>query len=179
MLPLEDAAETDAVMTPVGLGSGVNSCFLTEDGVGMAGWGLYGVGLGICGDPVAVDVLAAMVVMGLVVATDVAELVVLLWSVWAEFGLAVAALLLAPPICLGELFALPGLTGRTGKGPQVLAAGEKVPPNWAIGKRGCLIWCMVCAARRASCGWAYAKGSDTGKGCLTFDDSPFPIFPPA
>lgn len=78
MLPLEDAAATDAVMTPVSLGSGVNSCFLTEDGVGMAGWGLYGVGLGVCGDPVAVDMLAAMVVMALVVATDVAELVVLL-----------------------------------------------------------------------------------------------------
>lgn len=77
LLPLEDAAATDAVMTPVGLGS-VNSCFLTEDGVGMAGWGLYGVGLGVCGDPVAVDVLAAMVVAALVVATDVAELDALL-----------------------------------------------------------------------------------------------------
>lgn len=42
LLPLEDAAAaaTDAVMTPVGLGSGVNSCFRTEDGVGRAGWGL-------------------------------------------------------------------------------------------------------------------------------------------
>lgn len=77
MLPLEDAAATDAVMTPVGLGSGVNSCFRT-DGAGMAGWGLYGVGLVVCGDPVAVDVLAAMVVIALVVATNVAELVVLL-----------------------------------------------------------------------------------------------------
>lgn len=63
-------------MTPVGLGSGVNSCFLTEDGVGMAGWGLYGVGLEACGDPVAVDMLAAMAVMALEVATDVAELLV-------------------------------------------------------------------------------------------------------
>lgn len=32
----------------------------------------------MCGDPAAVDVLAAMVVAALVVATDVAELVVLL-----------------------------------------------------------------------------------------------------
>lgn len=77
MLPLEDAATTEDVMTPVGLGS-VNSCFLTEDGVGMAGWGLYGVGLGVCGDPVPVDVLAAMVAAALVGGTDVAELVVLL-----------------------------------------------------------------------------------------------------
>lgn len=75
LLPLEDAATADAVMTPVGLGS-VNSCFRTEDGVGMAGWGLYGVGFGVCGDPVAVGALAAAA--ALVGGTDVAELVVLL-----------------------------------------------------------------------------------------------------
>ena len=33
------------------------------------------------------------------------------------------------PLCLGEPFELPGLTGRTGKGPQVLEEGENVPPN--------------------------------------------------
>lgn len=38
-------------------------------------------------------------------------------------------MVLAPPLCLGELLVLLGLTGRTGKGPHVLAAGEKVPPN--------------------------------------------------
>lgn len=120
-----------------------------------------------------------MVVVVLVVVTEAPELAVLLCSLWVELGLAMPPVLFVPPLCLGELLALPGLTGRTGKGPQVLAAGEKVPPNWAMGRRGCLIWCMVCAASRASCGWAYAKGKDTGKGCLTFDDSPFPIFPPA
>lgn len=78
LLPLEDAATTDAVMMPVGLGSGVKSCFLTEDGVGMAGWGLYGVGFGVCGDPVAVDVLGATAAGALVVAADVAELAALL-----------------------------------------------------------------------------------------------------
>lgn len=34
------------------------------------------------------------------------------------------------PLCLGEPLALPGLTGRTGNGPQVLGgAAVKVPPN--------------------------------------------------
>lgn len=47
------------------------------------------------------------------------------------------------PLCLGELLALPGLTGRTGKGPQVFGAGEKEPPNWGMGRRGCRIWCIV------------------------------------
>ena len=76
-----------------------------------------------------------------------------LWAAEPERAwLAVLLLLplLLPPLCLGELLALPGLTGRTGKGPHVLAAGEKVPPNCAMGSRGCLIWCMVWAASRAS-----------------------------
>lgn len=116
-------------------------------------------------------------VVALVVVTDAAELAGLLCSPWVELGLATLPAPLVPPLCLGELLALPGLTGRTGKGPQVLAVGEKVPPNWAIGRRGCLIWCMECAASRANWGCVYAKGRDTGKGCLTFEDSPF--FAPA
>lgn len=57
----------------------------------------------------------------------------------------------APVPCFGELLLLPGLTGRTGKGPQVpAAAGENVPPNWAMGRRGCRICCMVWAASSAS-----------------------------
>lgn len=46
-------------------------------------------------------------------------------------------------LCFGELFVLPGFTGLTGNGPQVLGEGEKVPPNWAMGKRGCRICCIV------------------------------------
>lgn len=34
------AAELDTGVTPAGLGSGANSCFLTDDGVGMLGWRL-------------------------------------------------------------------------------------------------------------------------------------------
>lgn len=60
-----------------------------------------------------------------------------------------------PVPCFGELLLLPGLTGLTGKGPQVLAAaGEKVPPNCAMGSRGWRICCMVWAASSASWGWA-------------------------
>lgn len=176
-LLLLDAEALDAGVTPVGLGSGGKSCFLAEDGVGTLGWGLYGVGLGVWGEAAAADVFGAHVVEMLVVVTGVPELAALLCS-WVELGLAWAPVLGVPPLCLGEPFALPGLTGRTGKGPQVLAAGEKVPPNCAMGRRGCLIWCMVWAASKASWGWAYARGSDTGKGCLTLDDSPFPILAP-
>lgn len=46
LLPLVEVAGTDTGVTPVGLGSALKSCFLTDDGVGMLGWGLYGVGLG-------------------------------------------------------------------------------------------------------------------------------------
>lgn len=126
-LPTLVAAALDTGGTPAGLGSGAKSCFLTDDGVGTLGCGLYGVGFGVWGEDAAADVLGALVVMVLVVVTAVPELVVLLCSLWAEVGLAWA--LVAPPLCFGELLALPGLTGRTGKGPQVLAAGEKVPPN--------------------------------------------------
>lgn len=45
--PLVEVATTDTGMTPAGFGSGAKSCFLTEEGVGMLGWGLYGVGLGV------------------------------------------------------------------------------------------------------------------------------------
>lgn len=122
-----------------------------------------------------------MLLVAVVTDAGAVELAGLLCSPWVEFGLATppelgAAPAAPPPLCLGEPLALPGLTGRTGKGPQVLAVGEKVPPNWAMGRRGCLIWCMECAARRASWGCVYARGSDTGKGCLTLEDSPF--FPP-
>lgn len=89
------------------------------------------------------DVLGVLVVVVVVVVTGAPVVDVLLWSLWAEFGLGWLAVLPVPPLCLGELFALPGLTGRTGKGPHVLAAGGKVPPNWAMGRRGCLIWCIV------------------------------------
>lgn len=125
------------------------------------------------------DALGAMAAGVLVGVTEAPVLAAATCSPWVELGRAMPPAPLVPPLCLGELLALPGLTGRTGKGPQVLAAGEKVPPNWAMGRRGCRICCMVWAARRASWGWAYAKGRDTGKGCLTLDDSPLPIFPPA
>ncbi|TNN30187.1 hypothetical protein EYF80_059662 [Liparis tanakae] len=92
-------------------------------------------------------------------------------SPWPEPGRAAPP---AAPLCFGEPLALPGLTGRTGNGPQVLAAGEKVPPNCAMGSRGCRIWCMVCAASSASCG-----GSDTGNGGRTPGASPLPSLPPA
>lgn len=81
------------------------------------------------------------------------------------------------PLCLGELLVLAGLMGRTGNGPQVLGDGEKVPPNCAMGRRGCLMWCMVWAASRARWGLEYARGSET-KGGLTPGDRFFPIFPP-
>lgn len=122
-----------------------------------------------------------MAVLLVAVVTDAAA--GLLCSPWVELGRATPAAPGAPtapaappPLCLGEPLALPGLTGRTGKGPQVLAVGEKVPPNWAMGRRGCRIWCMECAASRASWGCVYARGSDTGKGCRTLEDRPF--FPP-
>lgn len=63
----------------------------------------------------------------LVGATETIELAAC--SLWVKLARAWPPELLVPPLCLGELLALPGLTGRTGKGPQVLAAGEKVPPN--------------------------------------------------
>lgn len=44
-LPTLVAAALDTGVTPAGLGSGANSCFLTDEGVGMLGWGLYGVGV--------------------------------------------------------------------------------------------------------------------------------------
>lgn len=43
LLPLVEVAATHTA----GLWSGANSCFLTEEGVGTLGWGLYGVGLGV------------------------------------------------------------------------------------------------------------------------------------
>lgn len=128
--------------------------------------------------------VATVLLMVAVTDAAAATLAGLLCSPWVELGLATpaapgppTAAAAPPPLCLGEPLALPGLTGRTGKGPQVLAVGEKVPPNWAMGRRGCLIWCMECAASRASWGCVYARGSDTGKGCRTLEDRPF--FPTA
>lgn len=45
LLPLVGVAAADTGVAPEGLGSAVKSCFLTEDGVGLLVWGLYGVGL--------------------------------------------------------------------------------------------------------------------------------------
>lgn len=47
LLLLVEVAAADTGATPEGLGSGAKSCFLTEEGVGTLGWGLYGVGLGV------------------------------------------------------------------------------------------------------------------------------------
>lgn len=139
----------DKEPTPEGLGSEVNSCFLTEEGVGTPASGLEGAGFGVWGEAAAVGVWL-LGAPGL--ETEAAEGAAPLCSLWAALDRAGPPT--PPPLCFGELLALPGLTGLTGKGPQVLAAGEKVPPNWAMGRRGCLIWCMVWAARRASWGWA-------------------------
>ena len=46
-VPLVAVAAADTKVIPAGFGSGAKSCFLTEEGVGMLGWGLYGVGLGV------------------------------------------------------------------------------------------------------------------------------------
>lgn len=70
------------------------------------------------------------------------------WMLWAGPG-AVCSMWVGPgleappPLCFGDPLALPGLTGRTGNGPHVLGEGAKVPPNCAMGRRGCLICCMV------------------------------------
>lgn len=115
---------------PPDLGSVEKSCFLTEEGVG---------------------VLTGAVLVGEVVETvgvEVLDTEATGCSVWAEVELPRRSAEL--PLCLGELLALPGLTGRTGKGPQVLGEDEKVPPNCAMGNRGWRIWFIVCAARRAS-----------------------------
>lgn len=47
LLPLVEVAETHTGMTPADLWSWIKSCFLTEEGVGTLGWGLYGVGFGV------------------------------------------------------------------------------------------------------------------------------------
>ena len=85
------------------LGSAEKSCFLTEVGVGvLEGAALVGEAVEP-GATVAVDAgVGCSVVAG------------------AELEGRGAAL----PVCLGELLALPGLTGRTGNGPQVLGEGK-------------------------------------------------------
>ena len=70
---------------------------------------------------------------------------------------------------LGELVALAGLKGLTGKGPQVDWAGGKVPPKWVMGNLGGRICWKVWAASKAcaNCGGGYANGRETGKPGLT------------
>lgn len=97
------------------LGSAANSCFFTDVGVGVF------VGTVLVGEAVEPGVTGALdrgVGCSVVPRT--------------EFEGRGTAL----PVCLGELLALPGLTGRTGKGPHVLGDGEKVPPNCGMGRRG-------------------------------------------
>lgn len=101
--------------TAVGLGSAEKSCFLTEVGVGV----LEGAVLG-----------GEAVEPGATLAPDTEA------GCSAVAGAELEGRGTTLPLCLGELLALPGLTGRTGNGPHVLGEGEKVPPNWAIGKRG-------------------------------------------
>lgn len=97
------------------VGSAEKSCFLTEVGVGVL------EGAELIGEAVEPEAPAAVdTEPGCSVAAR------------AELEGRRAALL----VCLGELLALPGLTGRTGNGPHVLGEGEKVPPNCAMGNRG-------------------------------------------
>lgn len=120
-----------ATTTPApDLGSDEKSCFLTEEGVGVL------TGAVLVGEEVEA------------VGVEVLDMGAARCSVWAGAELAGRSAEL--PLCLGELLALPGLTGRTGKGPQVLGEDEKVPPNCAMGNRGWRIWFIVWAARRAS-----------------------------
>lgn len=102
--------------TAVGLGSAEKSCFLTEVGVGVLEGAVLGGEAVEPGATLALDTMAGCSAVA-----------------GAELEGRRAALL---PLCLGELLALPGLTGRTGNGPHVLGEGEKVPPNCAIGRRG-------------------------------------------
>lgn len=104
-----------AAGTAVGLGSAEKSCFLTEVGVGV----LEGAVLG--GEAVEPRTTLTL---------DTGA------GCSAVAGAELEGRETAFPLCLGELLALPGLTGRTGNGPHVLGEGEKVPPNWAIGRRG-------------------------------------------
>lgn len=99
----------------VGLGSAEKSCFLTEVGVGV----LEGTVLG-----------GEAVEPGATLAFDTGA------GCSAGAGAELEGRRAALPLCLGELLALPGLTGRTGNGPHVLGEGGNVPPNCAIGRRG-------------------------------------------
>lgn len=151
------AGEVTDVLGVLGWAVVAKSCFLTDEGVG---W--------LCVAPTPL-------LLGDAATTDAAEtlgLELVLEATWSarEAEEAVAAEdtegreeleeeeeddgVVGPPApvpCFGELLLLPGLTGRTGKGPQVpAAAGENVPPNWAMGRRGCRICCMVWAASSAS-----------------------------
>lgn len=140
----------------LGWAAEAKSCFLTEEGVGWgcagAAWLLLLPGDTATGAAVAREAAAQVL--------ELAEVVLVAdCSARADDEVAWRAtdegLVPVPVPCFGELLLLPGLTGLTGKGPQVLAAaGEKVPPNCAMGSRGWRICCMVWAARSASWGWA-------------------------
>lgn len=113
------AEELLAVLVMAGavpdLGSAEKSCFRTEVGVGVF------EGAVLVGEAVEPGATAAVDTRAGCSAVAGVEL--------EGRG---AALL----VCLGELLALPGLTGRTGNGPHVFGEGEKVPPNCAMGRRG-------------------------------------------
>lgn len=108
-------AEVTIAGAAVGLGSAEKSCFLTEVGVGVLEGAVLGEEAVEPGAMLALDTVAGCSAVA-----------------GAELEGRGGAL----PLCLGELLALPGLTGRTGNGPHVLGEGEKVPPNCAIGRRG-------------------------------------------
>lgn len=146
---LVGAAAVSGALCVLGWAVEEKSCFRTEEGVG---WGC--VGAALLGDAdigAAGDAAGAPLVFGLVLALVLAG--ACSPSTEEEVGREVDEGMVPLP-CLGELLLLPGLTGLTGKGPQVLAAGENVPPNCAMGRRGWRICCMVWAASRASWGWA-------------------------
>lgn len=113
-----------AVAAALVLGTQAKSCFLTEEGVRLLvthrGW---------------VEAAADEAVTGQLDVGNPGDSVCRTFPFWLPTRVEL--------LCFGELFVLPGLTGLTGNGPQVFGEGEKVPPNWAIGKRGCRICCIV------------------------------------
>lgn len=119
-----------AVATTLVFGTQVNNCFLTDEGVRLlvahSGW---------------VEATTEETVIGQLAVANPVDSVCKIFPFWLPTRLEL--------LCFGELFVLLGLTGLTGNGPQVFGEGEKVPPNCAIGKRGCRICCIVWAASKA------------------------------
>lgn len=155
------------VVVVAALGSVAKSCLRAEEGVWVWACGAeVDEGVGAVESGVLVGGAGVELVEGVVVEEEWAALVLVVldagdvrcsgWALPAAGeGRGADALLpllppAPPPLCLGELLALPGLMGRTGNGPQVLGEGVNVPPNCAMGSRGCRICCM---ASSASCGW--------------------------